>query len=43
VIVSPLGIAGYRRREHASRLRRKHDVGWLPRIKYLADRELFLC
>ena len=39
VIVSPLAAAGHRRREHASRLRRKHAAGWLPGIKYLAGRE----
>ena len=39
VIVSPLAAAGHRRREHASRLRRRHAAGWLPGIKYLAGRE----
>jgi len=46
VIVSPLAAAGHHRREHASRLRRRHAVGWLPGIKYLAGREPanpFLC
>ncbi len=39
VIVSPLAAAGHRRREHASRLRRRYAAGWLPGIKYLAGRE----